>query len=1196
MDTNFKKNLQRGFGISMILLLSTAVASLFSIYKLVDTSKWVDHTNEVMRETESIISSIKDAETGQRGYLLTRQNDFLEPFNGAYERTMNAFRKVKDLTIDNLAQQNNLDSLEVVINKRYNILTQSISDARRNVETSVFVLRDGQKYMDEARILVKKIQNVEGELLKQRTVEQEKYSVYTPILIAFASLVSIVLTIYFFRRILNDFREKSSLSESLSRKDREISDRITLIDRIAGEIARGDYSVRIDSKESDSLGSLAGSLNKMAGSLDQSFRKISVREWLQKGAAQLGERMVGEKDVPELAKDLIDFVTAYTGSEVGAIYLADRKSNLYIASAHALAPGLRERTLKPGEGLAGEVFQSGKPMIITDIPEELYTLTGPGAIRPSQLAIYPIMFESKAIGVLELGKINPYKPEELELIANVSQSTGVSLNTAYSRQVLKELLEETQTQSEELQSQHRELENMNAELEVQAEKLQTSEEELKVQQEELLETNQELEERSRSLEEKNHLVVLRNLEIQKKAEELTLSTKYKSEFLANMSHELRTPLNSVLLLSRLLSDNTSGNLTTDQVEYAKVIQSSGNGLLELIDEILDLSKIESGKIDLEYARIKVADITTNMQVMFGPMAKEKNLAFQVNVSDNAPTFIETDKMRLEQVIKNFISNSLKFTTTGSITLEVMPAPHNDSMIQFSVKDTGIGIPADKHQQIFEAFQQADGSTKRKYGGTGLGLSISRQLAQLLSGNITLDSETGAGSRFTLTVPVFNPGKRAEPLSIVQMNRGLDIEPAPVAADKEFIIPAITGNVDDDRLSLSHDDKVILIVEDDKGFAMALLDFARRKGYKGVVLGRGDEVFDAVKAFSPIGILLDVQLPVKDGLSVMEELKSDPRSRNIPVHMMSSFEARKESLEKGAVDFITKPISPEQLDVVLERIERAMESNIQKVVIVEDNTQHARALEYFLTQNGITVSIANSVAASRGPLEDPSVKCVIIDMDGAGVKEYDTLRTLKEDGEQSDLPIIIFTGKSLSRPEEKRMRQYADSIIVKTAHSYQRILNEVSLFLHLVETDTGRRSNNSRKLGSKDEVLKDKTVLVADDDVRNIFAITKALESLRMKVIPAMDGKEALQLLESNPGTDIVLMDMMMPEMDGYEAITRIRRNPSWKRLPVIAVTAKAAGGDRDKCIQAGASDYISKPVDTDQLVSLMRIWLYESWK
>lgn len=1196
MANTFKRNLQRGFAVSILLLLITSVASFYSIYKLVDSGKWVDHTNTVMRESETMISAMKDAETAQRGFLLTRQADFLEPYNGSYQRTMAAFEQVKKLTVDNIDQQENLDSLEVMINKRFNILSQSIAETRQGVETSVFVLRDGMKYMEQSRMLVKKIQSAEEKLLVQRTDAQSMFATYTPIVIVIASLVSLVLSVLFFRQILRDFSEKNELSVSLAQKERLISERLALINRIAGEIAKGDYTVRVDADETDTLGSLAGSLNRMAVSLDTAFTKISTREWTQKGVAQLSQQIAGEKDVQHIAKDLVDFVTAYTGSEVGAVYLPDSNDRLYVASAYALAPGARDKTFAAGEGPVGEVYESRKSMVITDIPEDLHVVAGTGVIRPTQLAIFPIIFEDEAVGVLELGKISSYKPQEIELINTITQSSGITINTAYNRQRLKELLEETQSQSEELQSQHRELENMNAELEVQAEKLQTSEEELKVQQEELLETNQELEERSRSLEEKNHLVVLRNLEIQKKAEELALSTRYKSEFLANMSHELRTPLNSVLLLSRLLSDNTQGNLTGEQVEFAKVIQSSGNGLLELIDEILDLSKIESGKLDLEYEKVTTADIVNNMKVLFEPMAKEKALAFDVVVGDQVPPVIDTDRMRLEQVVKNFISNALKFTTSGSITLHVDLAEGSDSMVKFAVKDTGIGIPAEKHALVFEAFQQADGSTKRKYGGTGLGLSISRQLAHLLSGSIGLESEPGVGSTFSITIPVYNPGKKTEPLSPAEMTRGIEPEKPVTPPEREFIMPAITGHVDDDRLNIDSSDKVLLIVEDDKGFAVALLDFARRKGYKGIVVSRGDEVFDAVRAFHPIGILLDVQLPGKDGLVVMDELRADPRTRNVPVHMMSSFEARKESLESGAVDFISKPISPEQLDVVLERIERAMESNVQKVAIVEDNTQHARALEYFLTQNNIRSAVASDIASSNALFDNPEVNCVIIDMEGAPVKEYETLKTIKERPGAADVPIIIFTGKSLSRPEEKRIRQYADSIIVKTAHSYQRILNEVSLFLHLVEDDAASRSRKTRKLGTQDEVLREKTVLVADDDVRNIYAITKALESLQMKVIPAMDGREALSLLESNPAVDIVLMDMMMPELDGYEAITRIRRNQDWKRLPIIAVTAKAAGGDRDKCIQAGASDYISKPVDTDQLVSLMRIWLYESWK
>jgi len=814
-----------------------------------------------------------------------------------------------------------------------------------------------------------------------------------------------------------------------------------------------------------------------------------------------------------------------------------------------------------------------------------------GEIKPRSIYLSSLSFEGKRIAVIEIGTIGTFRELDTSFVENISSVSAVSINTAFNRSKLKELLEETQSQSEELQAQHRELENMNAELEAQSEKLQTSEEELRVQQEELQETNGELEERSRLLEEKNQVIVLRNLEIQKKAEELAISTRYKSEFLANMSHELRTPLNSVLLLSRLLEENNEGNLNSQQIEYASVIRSSGNGLLELIDEILDLSKIESGKLELDYEKVAVKDILRNMQMLFEPMAKEKGITLQILTGEMLPEQIETDQLRLEQILKNLLSNALKFTHKGSIELNVNLSDENDHYILFSVKDSGIGIPAEKQQLIFEAFQQADGSTKRKYGGTGLGLSISRQLALLLSGDITLTSAPGQGSEFRLAIPTY---KNAVKMNISASLSG-EIKTVNVAepSSSKFIASHMPESfTDDDRENIQQADKVLLIVEDDIGFARALLDFARQKGYKGVITVRGDEAMSMAKLYHPVGILLDIQLPVKDGLSVMEELKSDMRTRHIPVHTMSSFEVRKESIDRGAVDFIHKPVLFDQMNVILDRI-AAVNKQQKKVLIVEENTLHAKALAYFLSTQGVSAEISQDISGSIELLKSKEVNCVILDMNGPGIKAYETLENVKQNADLEHIPIIIFTGKPLSRTEEQRIRQYADSIVVKTAQSYQRIFSEVSLFLHLVYQNGTRDNNRDRKLGTLDEVLKNKTVLVADDDVRNIFALTKALEKHQMQVVTATDGKEALQLLETSPSIDIVLMDMMMPEMDGYESISRIRQQKKWKKLPVIAVTAKAMTGDRDKCIQAGASDYISKPVDTDQLISLMRIWLYE---
>jgi CheY-like chemotaxis protein len=579
------------------------------------------------------------------------------------------------------------------------------------------------------------------------------------------------------------------------------------------------------------------------------------------------------------------------------------------------------------------------------------------------------------------------------------------------------------------------------------------------------------------------------------------------------------------------------------------------------------------------------------------MAREKSIEFVVTQGKDLPAAIETDRMRLEQILKNLLSNALKFTTKGKIELRVGLSEQADHVIDFSVADTGIGIPRDKQQLIFDAFQQADGSTKRKYGGTGLGLSISKQLAQLLGGEIELESEAGRGSVFTLSLPVnkeagINVPPRRDEAFPGPEGEDISSEPAIPAPSPALTTDRIPDELPDDREGIKSKDKVLLIVEDDISFAKALIELARQKGYKAVHVVRGDKVMEMARKYRVFGILMDIQLPVKDGITVMNELKNEASTRHIPIHIMSSFQLKKESIAGGAVDFLEKPLAFEQMNTVLDRIEQAIKTDPKKVLIVEDNTHHAKALGNFLSNNGVQLDIAENIDQSIDALKKQEVKCVILDMGIPGRQGYHTLETIKSNSGLGNIPIIIFTGKSLSRSEEQRIRKYADTVIIKTAQSYQRILNEVSLFLHVMEKDLKAPSMSS--LGRIDDVLKNKTVLVVDDDVRNIFALNKILEKYQMKVLTAVDGKEALSVLQQNPETDIVLMDIMMPEMDGYEAIKSLRKRKEWKKLPVIAVTAKAMTGDRDRCIEAGASDYISKPVDTDQLISLMRVWLYDS--
>jgi signal transduction histidine kinase/DNA-binding response OmpR family regulator len=918
--------------------------------------------------------------------------------------------------------------------------------------------------------------------------------------------------------------------------------------------------------------------------------------------------MLGENELPQLSKNVLDFITQYTDSQTAAFYHAIDGETLHFIKGVAFDEQQTKQRLAFGEGLPGQSAANAHIIHLKEVSGDLMMINhATGSIRPRNIIAFPLFFERKVVGVIELASINPYPANVVAFLETVAHNIGTAINSIENRRRLQELLEETQSQAEELQAQHGEMENINSELEAQTEKLQASEEELKVQQEELVEANSELEERARLLEEKNQQVFERNLEIQKKAEELEQSTRYKSEFLANMSHELRTPLNSILLLSRLLSENSSNNLSSDQIEYARVIQNSGHGLLSLIDEILDLSKIEAGKMDLQYSDVPVQDIVEDMTALFDPIAKEKGITFKTTIDPNVQGIIETDRLRLGQVIKNLIANALKFTAKGYVELKIfMPGTEGNTMA-FTVKDTGIGIPPEKQAIIFEAFQQADGSTRRKYGGTGLGLSISRQLTRLLGGEIHLHSEPGQGSEFTVHIPVSKAvasltaiGPIPESGKPQPLSTGALVPQQPAAPARElrqrYTTEVIPDPVPDDRDRINIlVDKVILIVEDDTNFAKSLLDFTRSKGYKGVVTVRGDEALTLAQQFMPAGILLDIQLPVKDGWEVMEELKNNAQTRHIPVHMMSSYDGKYKSLSKGAVDFINKPVAYEQMEDIFARIEFMLTNNPRKVLIVEENMKHAKALAYYLENFQVNTEIKTTVVGSVQALLQKEVNCVILDMGIPNQRSYDTLDEVKKTPGLENIPIIIFTGKNLSRPEEVKIKQYADSIVIKTAHSYQRILDEVSLFLHLVEEKGAAASSKpSNNLGVLQEVLKDKTVLIADDDIRNIYSLTKALETYNMKVVSAVDGKDALKQLQENPEVDIVLMDMMMPEMDGYESTKRIKANPAFSKLPVIAVTAKAMTGDREKCIEAGASDYISKPVDIDQLLSLLRVWLYDA--
>ena len=1201
MYSTFRRNLLIGYGISLVLLTISSVASYISISSLLNNTRQVNHTNNILRKLDAVLSATKDGESGQRGYLLTNDVDFLEPYRGARERALGHTDELITLARDNSVQRRDMTQLKELVQQRFSVLQKVIDFKNSTDQINPVHLEEGRVLMERLRNMSLEIGEREEALLAQRTESMNRFAAATPILIVVAAILGLIITIVSFLRVSSDFTKREKMQKELEEKDKHISQRIAIIQDIADKIAAGNYKTRVTDEGKDTLGSLGLSLNTMAEALDRSFQSLSNTEWQQTGIAGLNHKMLGERNLKQLTDNVLQYLADYTGSDVGAFYVTLDQEHFELSAMVGLDNSRVKRNLIKGEGLAGRSALTGKTVVTNDLPDtDLVVTYSAGNIRPKAVIAVPVYYETRLKGIIELASLKSYNPVTQHLLEAAAYNIGMAIHSVRDHQRLQELLEQTQAQSEELQVQHSELENINTELEAQAEKLQASEEELKVQQEELQQANQELEERSRLLEEKNELILERNREIQAKARELELSTRYKSEFLANMSHELRTPLNSILLLSRLLTENHEGNLSNEQIEYARVIQGSGNGLLTLIDEILDLSKIESGKMELEYQQTALEDVAQAVESMFNPVAKEKGIHFAITIGSDVPKMIETDRLRLEQILRNLLSNALKFTTQGSVTLDVQ---NKGTTISFEVKDTGIGIPADKQQTIFEAFQQADGSTRRKFGGTGLGLSISRELAKLLGGEIRLESVEGKGSIFSLVLPlergaVVLPAEltvesftKNEPpqKEVVQME-----EETMDPTDKAFTTDIIPPSIPDDRSSISKDDRVILIVEDDVAFARALLDYTRKKGYKGVVSVRGDEALPLARQYHPLGILLDVQLPVKSGWEVMEELKSDPATKPIPVHMMSSHQVKTRSLAKGAIDFINKPVAFEKMGEIFEKIEQALSRHPRKVLIVEENPKHAQALSYFLETFNVNAEIRNNVSEGIQALHQQQVDCVILDMGVPAQHSYDTLDEVRKTPGLEHLPIIIFTGKNLSHVEEMRIKQYADSIVIKTAHSYQRILDEVSLFLHLVEEHKSNgKTIKNKKMKGLEEVLRDKTVLVADDDVRNIFSLTRALENYGMHIVSAMDGKDALKQLGEHPEINIVLMDMMMPEMDGYESTRRIRELPKYKNLPIIAVTAKAMTGDREKCISAGASDYITKPVDVDQLISLLRVWLYQ---
>ena len=1008
------------------------------------------------------------------------------------------------------------------------------------------------------------------------------------------------------------------LTDNVNQLAASLTTQIRAISEVATAVTKGDLTRSITVEAEGEVASLKDNINQMIVNLRETTQKNQEQDWLKTNLAKFSSMMQGQKDLDTVSRLIMSELTPLISAHHGAFFMMDKEGKeavLKLAATYAYKErkGLSNR-FHLGEGLVGQCALERKSILLTKVPSDYVQInSGLGEAPPLNIIVLPVVFEGEVKAVIELASFNTFSAIHQIFLDQLTGSIGVVLNMIAANMRTEQLLQQSQTLTQELQSQSKELT-------IQQEELKRSNSALEKQALELEEKAKQLEEQNQSIEIKNREVEMARASLEEKAEQLQLISKYKSEFLANMSHELRTPLNSLLILAKLLADNKERNLSEKQVEYAKTIYSSGGDLLALINEILDLSKVEAGKMQIEPRDIAPKDIKEFVDRSFRPLAEQKNLEFSVELDDSLPTFVRTDPQRLQQVLKNLIANALKFTEHGRVQLRIATVSDRrgldhealrraDQVIAFSVTDTGIGIPKQKQKIIFEAFQQADGTTSRKYGGTGLGLSISREITRLLGGEIHVESEPGVGSTFTIYLPdryagpeegeeeAGAPAPERNPLA--PRPRVPEAPPRPPKIETLAPAPAVEPEmrpspaIEDDRDRLRQGDRVVLIIEDDVNFARIMVAMARERGFKAVVASRGDTGLALANELQPSAITLDIQLPVVDGWSILDRLKRNPRTRHIPVHVISVVEKSKKGAAMGAFAYLEKPVSKDALEGVFTHIQSFVDKKVKRLLLIEDDASHAKGITELVGEGeDVAVTLATTGEAALRELESLDIDCVVLDLLLGDVDGAKLLEQIKTQPRFRDLPVVVYTGKDLSKKEETRLKKFAESVILKnSAASPEKLLADTALFLHRIEERLPDKTRQLLQGTRKDEQpITGKKVLVVDDDVRNIFALTSMLETHGMEVFYAENGKDGIAALEKHPDVDLVLMDVMMPELDGYETMKAIRKDPSFKALPIIAITARALREDRDKCILAGASDYIPKPVDMDKLLELIRLW------
>lgn len=978
------------------------------------------------------------------------------------------------------------------------------------------------------------------------------------------------------------------LTDNVNNLASNLTTQVRAISEVATAVTGGDYSQSVTVAASGEIDALKNNVNQMIQTLSDSTTINAEQDWLKTNLTTFSNMLQGDRDLISVSQKIIRELAKVLDAQHGAFYVTEiheDQKQLRLISSYAFSERKAISNIFAfGDGLVGQCAIEMQNIHLTEVPEDYVKIvSGLGDHVPNSIVVAPIIYEDEVKGVVELASFHRFTDIELGFLEQFFEILGTVISNIEGSQKTEELLKQSQGLTEELQN----------------------------QQEELQQTNEELEEKAREVSEQNLEVERKNVdietarvELEEKATQLALTSKYKSEFLANMSHELRTPLNSLLILSQQLADNVDKNLTEKQIDYADTIYASGRDLLSLINEILDLAKVESGTMAIDVAEIDPKVIENDIKRAFVPIAEEKQVDFILQFGKKAPKIIESDVKRLMQVLRNLLSNAFKFTEKGNVTLSIETVTSGwrasietlnlaKNVVAFSVADTGIGIPQDRLGLIFEAFQQADGSTNRSYGGTGLGLSISREIASMLGGDLVVTSKVDEGSVFTLFLPV----------EYVTIERVVDVDgytkpvkkelhTIDVELEAESKSPA-APQLADDRGAIDSDSRSLLIIEDDPTFATILMEQARDHNFKVLTAQTGEEALELAKQYKPAAITLDLQLPDLHGWVVLDRLKHDPDLRHIPVHIMSGDENAERGLQFGAIAVLAKPSDKEELSNALDKIINFIEKRVRNLLVVEDDETQRKTIIELIGNSDVVSHGVDSGDAALKALANGHFDCMVVDLKLPGMSGFELIQKIRDDEKLRDIPIVIYTGRELSRKEETELRRLTDSIIVKDADSPARLLDETALFLHRIEANLPENKQKIiRELYQTEPALANKTVLIVDDDVRNIFATTSILERHKMKVVNAESGAEGIEKLNDMPEIDLVLMDIMMPGMDGYEAMKRIRKLKKFKKIPIIALTAKAMQGDRERCIEAGASDYITKPVDAPQLVSLMRVWLY----